>query len=46
MTGVNEEGYIVSYKEEWAIPGLTNAKTINYDQWGCINSIIVLKSIE
>ncbi len=46
MTGVNEDGYIVSYKEEWVIPGLTNAKTVNYDQWGCINSIIVLKSIE
>jgi hypothetical protein len=46
FTGANEEGYIVTYKEEWVIPGITIAKTTNYDQWGCINSTIVLKSIE
>lgn len=45
-TGANEEGFIVSYKEEWVIPGLTIAKTVNYDQWGCVVSTLVLKSIE
>lgn len=45
-TGANEEGYVVTYKEEWVIPGLTVAKTVNYDQYGCILGTIVLKSIE
>ncbi len=45
-TGANEQGYVVTYKEEWIIPGLTVAKTINYDVYGIINSILILKSIE
>lgn len=45
-TGANEQGYVVTYKEEWVIPGLTVAKTINYDVYGIINSVLVLKSIE
>lgn len=45
-TGANEQGYVVTSKEEWIIPGLTIAKTVNYDAYGCINSIVILKSIE
>jgi hypothetical protein len=46
MTGVNDKGYTVSYKEDWIVPGLGAVKTINYDSFGSINSIVTLVAIE
>lgn len=46
MSGVNEAGYLVTFKEEWIAPNIGVLKAINYDQWGCITSAVSLKSIE
>ncbi len=45
MLGANKAGYIVSYKEEWINPTLGVLKSNNYDQWGCLQSTITVKSI-
>lgn len=46
ITGANEQGYTVSYKEEWIVPGIGTVKGINYDQFGCINSIAYITGLE
>ena len=46
VTGANEQGYTVAYKEDWYVPELGAVKTINYDNYGNIIGIIKIISIE
>jgi hypothetical protein len=46
VSGANEQGYVVGYKEDWFVPGLGITKTITYDNYGNISSIAKLVAIE
>jgi len=47
VTGANEQGYIVNYREEWFSPYYGMAvKTNNYDNYGLLQSVIKLVSVE
>lgn len=47
VTGANEQGYIVNYREEWFSPFYGMAvKTNNYDNYGLLQSVIKLVSVD
>jgi hypothetical protein len=46
ISGANDKGYVVSYKEEWIVPGVGSVKVITYDQFGAITSISAITSLE
>ncbi len=46
VTGANEQGYVVSYKEDWFVPEIGTVKTITYDNYGNISSISKVTTIE
>lgn len=42
----NDAGYMVMYSKEWFVPGIGITKTITYDMYGAIASVITLAGIE
>jgi hypothetical protein len=46
VSGANEQGYVVSYKEDWFVPEVGIVKTITYDNYGNITSISKITSLE
>lgn len=46
ISGANEQGYVVKYKEEWYSPEYGVIKTINYDNWGLPQTMTKIISIE